>query len=108
MSIQCYLQTVYDKDTFSEDDNMGIANVDVSPYAECMEMGSDELNQLPVGTKLETVQPNEYNHLEEESNIVWNKEAITQDMVLQLRNVESGQIEVQVEITPVENHRFSL
>ncbi|XP_071739286.1 protein C2-DOMAIN ABA-RELATED 8 [Rutidosis leptorrhynchoides] len=99
--------TVYDKDTLTEDDNMGIANVDVSPYVECLQKGSD-FHDIPDGTKIETIQPNEYNHLVEESNIIWNKEAITQDMILQLRDVESGQIEVQVEITPVENHRFSI
>ncbi|PWA44376.1 C2 calcium-dependent membrane targeting [Artemisia annua] len=99
--------TVYDKDTFSDDDNMGIANVDLNPYIECLEMGSD-LQDLPVGSKLKTVQPNEYNHLVEASHIIWNKEGITQDMVLRLRDVENGEIEVQIEITPVENHRLNL
>ncbi|GJY03986.1 C2 calcium-dependent membrane-targeting protein [Tanacetum coccineum] len=99
--------TVYDKDTFSDDDNMGIANVDLNPYAECLEMGSD-LQDLPTGSKLKTVQPNEYNHLVEESHIIWNMEGITQDMVLRLRDVENGEIEVQIEITPVENHRLNL
>nr|XP_043626284.1 protein C2-DOMAIN ABA-RELATED 10-like [Erigeron canadensis] len=99
--------TVYDRDTFSEDDNMGVANVDVNPYIECLRMGSD-FHDLPDGTKLETVQPNDHNHLVEESDIIWKKDAITQDMLLQLRNVETGQIEVQIEITPVENHHLIL
>lgn len=86
---------------------MGIANVDLNPYINCLEMGSD-LQDLPSGSKLETVQPNEYNHLVEESHIIWNKESITQDMVLRLRDVENGEIEVQIEITPVENHRLNL
>lgn len=98
---------MYDKDTFSEDDNMGIANLDVNPYVECLEMGSD-LHHLPVGTKLETVQPNAYNHLAEESNIIWNKDAITQDMLLRLTNVETGELEVQIEITPIEKVRLEL
>ncbi|KAJ9563792.1 hypothetical protein OSB04_008952 [Centaurea solstitialis] len=99
--------TVYDKDTFSEDDNMGTANVDVNPYVECLQMGSD-LDHLPDGTKLETVQPNEHNHLAEESYIIWNKDALTQDMVLRLTDVETGEIEVQIEITPIEDHRLSI
>ncbi|KAI3720122.1 hypothetical protein L6452_21032 [Arctium lappa] len=99
--------TVYDKDTFSEDDNMGVANVDVNPYVECLQMGSD-LQHLPVGTKLETVQPNEHNHLAEESYIIWNKDAITQDMVLRLSDVESGEIEVQIQITLIEDHRLNI
>ncbi|CAH1417019.1 unnamed protein product [Lactuca virosa] len=94
--------TVYDKDTFSEDDNLGTANVDVNPYLECLEMRTD-LNDLAVGTKLETVEPDEHNHLAEESFIVWNKDSITQDMILRLRNVETGEIEVQIEITPVKD-----
>ncbi|KAL4586719.1 hypothetical protein LXL04_011362 [Taraxacum kok-saghyz] len=99
--------TVYDKDTFSEDDNLGTANVDVNPYLECLEKGSD-LEQLPDGTKLETIQPDEHNHLAEESYIIWNKDVLTQDMVLRLRNVETGEIEVQIEITPVENQPLKL
>ncbi|KVH97665.1 protein C2-DOMAIN ABA-RELATED 10-like [Cynara cardunculus var. scolymus] len=99
--------TVYDKDTFSEDDNMGVTSVDVNPYFECLQMGSN-LHHLPVGTKLETVQPNEHNRLVEESHIIWNNKAITQDMVLRLTDVESGEIEVQIEITPIENHRLSI
>ncbi|CAI9278492.1 unnamed protein product [Lactuca saligna] len=94
--------TVYDKDTFSEDDNLGTANVDVNPYLECLEMRTD-LNDLAIGTKLETVEPDEHNHLAEESFIVWNKDSITQDMILRLRNVETGEIEVQIEITPVKD-----
>ncbi|KAL7606642.1 hypothetical protein Lser_V15G14977 [Lactuca serriola] len=94
--------TVYDKDTFSEDDNLGTSNVDVNPYLECLEMRTD-LNDLAIGTKLETVEPDEHNHLAEESFIVWNKDSITQDMILRLRNVETGEIEVQIEITPVKD-----
>lgn len=95
-------QTVYDKDTFSEDDNLGTSNVDVNPYLECLEMRTD-LNDLAIGTKLETVEPDEHNHLAEESFIVWNKDSITQDMILRLRNVETGEIEVQIEITLVKD-----
>ncbi|KAL8268929.1 hypothetical protein R6Q59_002727 [Mikania micrantha] len=99
--------TVHDKDTFSDDDNMGVAHLDLSPYIECMERRAD-LHYLPVGTKLETVKPNEHNNLAEESYIVWNKDAITQDMVLRLKNTETGEMEVQIEITPVENHLLKL
>ncbi|KAI3763761.1 hypothetical protein L2E82_13758 [Cichorium intybus] len=99
--------TVYDKDTLSQDDNLGTANVDVNPYVECLEMRAD-LHELPVGSKLETVEPNEHNHLAEESFIIWNKDVITQDMVLRLRNVETGEIEVHIEISPIENHRLIL
>ncbi|KAK1425699.1 hypothetical protein QVD17_21054 [Tagetes erecta] len=99
--------TVHDKDTFSDDDNMGVAYLDLSRYVECMEKRAD-FHDLPVGSKLETVEPDEHNNLVEESHIIWNKDAITQDMVLRLQNAETGVIEVQIEITPVENHRLIL
>ncbi|KAK9051070.1 hypothetical protein SSX86_027696 [Deinandra increscens subsp. villosa] len=99
--------TVHDKDTFSEDDTMGVAHLDLSPCIECMETRKD-LHHLPVGTQLDTVQPDEQNNLVEESHIIWNKDVITQDMHIRLKNVETGEIEVQIEITPVENHRLIL
>lgn len=86
---------------------MGVAYLDLSPYIECMEKRVD-FHDLPVGSKLETVQPDEHNNLVEESHIIWNKDMITQDMVLRLQNAETGEIEVQIEMTPVENHRLIL
>ncbi|KAJ0683417.1 putative C2 domain-containing protein [Helianthus annuus] len=99
--------TVHDKDTFSDDDIMGVTHIDLNPYIECMEKRRD-FRDLPVGTTLETVQPDEHNNLVEESHIIWNKDAIIQDMVLRLKNAETGEIEARIEITPVENHRLIL
>ncbi|KAL0372723.1 UNVERIFIED_CONTAM: protein C2-DOMAIN ABA-RELATED 7 [Sesamum calycinum] len=41
--------SVYDKDTFTGDDSMGNARIDIKPYIECLRMG---LKDLPDGTKL--------------------------------------------------------
>ncbi|KAH7836117.1 hypothetical protein Vadar_032912 [Vaccinium darrowii] len=86
--------TVYDKDTFTEDDKMGDAVIDIKPYIECMKMG---LENLPNGTKVDRVQPNRENCLADESCIIWNNGKMFQDMCLRLRNVERGEVEVQIE-----------
>ncbi|XP_073130975.1 protein C2-DOMAIN ABA-RELATED 7-like [Henckelia pumila] len=86
--------SVYDKDTFTGDDSMGDAQIDIKPYVECLKMG---LQDLPDGTKVDRVQPGRENCLADESCVVWNKGKMTQDMILRLRNVESGEVEIQVE-----------
>lgn len=87
-------QDVYDKDTFTRDDSMGNAEIDIKPCIECLRM---ELQGLPDGTKVDRIQPSRNNCLADESCIIWNKGKMTQDMVLRLRNVESGEVEVQIE-----------
>ncbi|KAK2978009.1 hypothetical protein RJ640_026443 [Escallonia rubra] len=85
---------VFDKDTFTSDDPMGEAEIDIKPYLECLQMG---LQDLPAGTKVGRVQPNRKNSLADESCIVWNNGKIIQDMRLRLKNVECGEVEVQIE-----------
>lgn len=94
LAIILLFQAVYDKDTFTADDSMGDAEIDIKPYLEAKEMG---LQELPPGTKLDRVQPNRKNCLSDESCIVWNYGKITQDMCLRLRNVECGEVEIQIE-----------
>ncbi|KAL3830781.1 hypothetical protein ACJIZ3_019583 [Penstemon smallii] len=87
--------SVYDKDTFTGDDNMGTAKIDIKPLIKCLKMG---LQGLPEGTKVDRIQPNSENQLVEESCIIWNKGGkMTQDMILRLSNVECGEIEIQIE-----------
>lgn len=86
--------TVYDKDTFTVDDKMGEAQIDIKPYMECLEWG---LQSLPDGTKVNRVQPNAVNCLSDESCIIWNKGKMTQEMLLRLRNVERGEVQIQIE-----------
>ncbi|KAL7240214.1 hypothetical protein ACSBR2_005975 [Camellia fascicularis] len=76
--------SVYDEDTFTRDDKMGDAEIDIQPYVECIKVGK-------------TVKPNMKNCLAKESSIVCNKGKIYQDMRLRLRNVERGEVEVQLE-----------
>ncbi|KAI3794173.1 hypothetical protein L1987_36801 [Smallanthus sonchifolius] len=84
---------VYDKDTFSRDDEMGDAELDIKPFLEALRL---RLNDLPNETIIATIKPTRTNCLAEESNITWIKGEVIQNMVLRLRNVVSGEIEVQL------------
>ncbi|KAI3798933.1 hypothetical protein L1987_34218 [Smallanthus sonchifolius] len=84
---------VYDKDRFSRDDEMGDAELDIKPFLEALRL---RLNDLPNETIIPTIKPTRTNCLAEESNITWSKGEVIQNMVLRLRNVVSGEIEVQL------------
>lgn len=92
----CVLQTVYDKDTLGADDPMGTAEIDLKPYLEAARLRK-ELQELPNGCALKKVQPSGTNDLADESRILWENGRITQDMRLKLRNVESGEVLIQIE-----------
>ncbi|CAO2828504.1 unnamed protein product [Amaranthus hypochondriacus] len=86
---------VYDHDTFTKHDRMGDATIDIKPYIECMKMG---LEELPIGTSVTKVQPNDNNCLADESKVVWiDKGKMIQDMLLKLQHVEKGKIQIQLE-----------
>ncbi|KAG8637502.1 hypothetical protein MANES_15G130500v8 [Manihot esculenta] len=84
---------VYDKDTFTGDDKMGDAEIDIRPYIASLKMG---FQKLPNGCALKRVPPTMSNCLADESSIVWNNGEITQDMLIRLRNVESGEVELRL------------
>ncbi|KAL8125103.1 protein C2-DOMAIN ABA-RELATED 4-like [Apium graveolens] len=84
---------VYDQDTFSLDDKMGDAQLDINPFLEAVKM---RLESLPNGTIITKVKPNRENWLAEESNITWEDDKVIQNMILRLRNVEQGELELQL------------
>ncbi|XP_027361919.1 protein C2-DOMAIN ABA-RELATED 9-like [Abrus precatorius] len=86
--------TVYDKDTFTVDDKMGEADIDLKPYLQCFQVG---LNNLPNGSIVKRIQPNRTNCLAEESICVWQNGNIIQEMILRLRNVERGELVAEIE-----------
>ncbi|KAG5240490.1 hypothetical protein OIU76_013863 [Salix suchowensis] len=86
--------TVFDKDTFTVDDKMGDASIDIQPYIASLKMG---LQNLPKGCVVSRVQPSQNNCLADESCIVWEDGKFLQDMMLRLRNVESGEVVIQIE-----------
>ncbi|CAJ1932439.1 unnamed protein product [Sphenostylis stenocarpa] len=87
--------SVYDKDTFSVDDKMGDADIDLKPYIQCVQIMG--LNKLPNGSVVMTFQPDETNCLSQESCCIWRNENIVQEMTLGLKNVESGELVVEIE-----------
>ncbi|KAH9623161.1 hypothetical protein KSS87_011015 [Heliosperma pusillum] len=87
--------TVFDKDTFTKDDKMGDASIDIRPYIECLQMG---LGELPIGTAVKKIQPDVLNCLADESKVVWvGKGKMIQDMILKLQNVDKGKVQIQLE-----------
>lgn len=87
------LQKVYDKDTFTPDDKMGDAEIDIQAFVEAVKMN---LSDLPDGTIITTVKPNRKNCFADESPIAWKDGRVVQDVILRLRNVESGELELQL------------
>ncbi|XP_020215914.1 protein C2-DOMAIN ABA-RELATED 4 [Cajanus cajan] len=92
--IRSFILTVYDHDTFSKDDKMGDAEFDISPYIEAIKMN---LEDLPSGTIITRIKPCRTNCLAEESCITYENDKVVQDVVLRLRNVECGEVEIQLQ-----------
>ncbi|CAM0951978.1 unnamed protein product [Alopecurus aequalis] len=83
---------VFDKDTFF-DDPMGNAELDIGPLVEVVRM---RLQGVAENTVVEKLVPNRQNCLAEESAIYVSEGTVKQDVVLRLRNVECGEIELQL------------
>ncbi|ONM27965.1 alanine amino transferase8 [Zea mays] len=71
---------VFDKDTFSRDDPMG-----------------DAEESLRNGAIIRSERPSARNCLADESHVCWRNGKFAQDMILRLRNVESGEIQLQLQ-----------
>ncbi|WCJ42075.1 Calcium-dependent lipid-binding (CaLB domain) family protein [Euphorbia peplus] len=85
---------VYDHDTFSKDDKMGDAEFDIKPFMEALKM---EVVGLPSGTIVAREQPSRQNCLAEETCITYTNNKVVQNMCLRLRNVECGEVEIQLQ-----------
>lgn len=96
------MQLVYDKDTFTLDDKMGDAEFHIGPFLEAQRM---RLDSYPGGTVISRVQPSRQNCYAQESCIVWKDGKVVQNMVLRLRNVESGEVELQIRWVDVPGSR---
>ncbi|CAH2036134.1 unnamed protein product [Thlaspi arvense] len=88
------LLTVYDHDTFTKDDKMGDAEFEITPYVNALSM---DLHDLPCGTIVTTIQPSRDNCLAEASRVIWSDGKLVQDIVLRLKHVECGEVEVQLQ-----------
>ncbi|KAK2999659.1 hypothetical protein RJ639_023977 [Escallonia herrerae] len=75
------------------DDKMGDAEFEVKTFLEAKKM---KLDGLPIGTVITRVQPCRTNCLAEESCVTWRDNRVVQDVCLRLRNVECGEVELQL------------
>ncbi|KAG6512078.1 protein C2-DOMAIN ABA-RELATED 4-like [Zingiber officinale] len=91
--IQLLKLQIFDKDTFSQDDKMGDAQIDILSFVEATKLN---LSNIPNGTVITTVKPNRHNCLADESTIVWKDGTVVQDIIVRLKNVESGELELQL------------
>lgn len=94
------LQKVFDHDTFSADDIMGEAEIDIQPLiTSAMAYGDPGMfGNMQIGKWLKSHD----NALVEDSiiNIIDGK--VRQGMQLKLQNVECGELELEVEWMPLE------
>ncbi|CAA7059376.1 unnamed protein product [Microthlaspi erraticum] len=86
---------VYDKDTFTSHDKMGDAEIDIKPLLDAQETGFQQLSQ---GTEIKRVKPSGNNCLSQESSIISSNGKLFQDMILKLRDVDAGEVEIQIEL----------
>ncbi|RRT45533.1 hypothetical protein B296_00051339 [Ensete ventricosum] len=96
------MQEVYDKDTFSRDDPMGNAEFDIRPFLEAVRMN---LQGVPNGTMITKVVPNRQNCLADESAIYWSDGKVLQDLILRLKDVERGEVELQLQWVSIPSAR---
>ncbi|XP_076952801.1 protein C2-DOMAIN ABA-RELATED 4-like [Bidens hawaiensis] len=87
------LLTVYDHDTFSKDDKMGDAKVDIKPFLEALKM---KQKNFPSGTVLKKIQPDRSNLLVEQSHVMWKRDTVVQDVCLRLQHVERGEVDLKL------------
>lgn len=84
---------MFDHDFFSTDDKMGDAEFQIQPFIEGIKMN---LKSVPSGTVITRIKPSKLNCLAEESCITWRDSAVIQDLCLRLRNVECGEVEIEL------------
>lgn len=90
---------VFDKDTFSSDDSMGEAEVDIEPLVSAAKayMNSGIIGPMQIGKWLATAD----NALASDSTINLIDGQVKQEVTLKLQNVESGTLEMELECVPL-------
>ena len=91
-------QEVYDQDTFSADDIMGEAEVDIQPMVtSAMAFGDAGMfGDMQIGKWLKSND----NCLIEDSTVNIIDGKVKQKMTLKLQNVESGEMDLEIELMP--------
>lgn len=94
------MQKVFDHDTFSADDIMGEAEIDVQPLITAATAFDDpsSLGNMQIGKWLASRD----NALLDDSIISIVDGRVKQDVHLKLQNVESGEVELELEWIPLD------
>jgi hypothetical protein len=77
----------------SKDDKMGDAELEIEALMQMIQM---DLEDIRSGTVVRTVRPGKSCFLADESSIVWDNGQLVQDVLLKLRNVETGVLHLQL------------
>ncbi|KAB8105513.1 hypothetical protein EE612_039427 [Oryza sativa] len=80
---------VFDKDTFTKDDSMGDAEFGILDF---VEIAKQDHSHLGDGAVMKTIHPDMENCFAAESHITWKDGKVSQDIVLKLRNTDTGEI----------------
>ncbi|XP_074567815.1 putative ADP-ribosylation factor GTPase-activating protein AGD11 isoform X1 [Curcuma longa] len=90
---------VYDKDTFSTDDRMGEAEIDIQPLVAAAK--AYENSNISESMQLGKWLASEDNTLVKDSIISLVDGRVKQELTLRLQNVERGELEIELECVPL-------
>ncbi|XP_072960887.1 probable ADP-ribosylation factor GTPase-activating protein AGD11 isoform X2 [Typha angustifolia] len=90
---------VYDKDTFSTDDRMGEAEIDIQPLVSAAK--AYENSSISDSMQLGKWKANDDNTLVKDSVISLVDGKVKQEITLRLQNVERGELEIELECVPL-------
>ena len=88
------MQEVFDEDKFTADDSMGVAEFNVTDTYDAAKL---DLKHASDGTRIKTIYPVGTNYLGSESHVSWKNGKVVQDLILKLKNVDSGSVVLQLE-----------
>lgn len=90
---------MYDKDTFSTDDRMGEAEIDIQPLVAAAK--AFETSSIGKATQLGKWVACDENTLIKDSIISMVDGKVKQDITLKLKNVDKGELEIELECLPL-------
>ncbi|KAE8798301.1 ADP-ribosylation factor GTPase-activating protein AGD12 [Hordeum vulgare] len=88
---------VFDHDTFTKDDSMGDAEFYILDF---VEIARKDLTDVPDDTVMKTIHPDKDNCFStkrSKSHITWKEGKVSQNIVLKLRNTDTGEIILHLE-----------
>ncbi|KAL4290660.1 hypothetical protein GQ457_14G018640 [Hibiscus cannabinus] len=90
---------VYDKDTFSHDDFMGDAEIDIQPLVIAAQ--AHERSEIDESMQLGELVGSKDDALEKDGIITLTDGKVKQDLCVRLQNVERGVLEIELECVPL-------